>query len=118
MNKLIETAANEAQWLESAQGVVMDDWVIEDEVERASQIITNQIVKGMISVTDLRRGVAWANALDAEAVRAYGSDISEGEERLERTARRIMHLSGRAALENVKSRRRLSTAHILKNVTA
>ncbi len=102
-------AAAEYRWREAAEGVIWDKWDIQAEIYDAANVLLNQVVRSVVTVSDLRAGVAWASALDAEAVKLHGSDLESSDQRLERVARRIMHHSGRTALESVKSRRKLTT---------
>ncbi|GEM_PF-3016710 len=100
---LTEVAVQYERWREAAEGVVNLGWETHDIVEEEAAHLTRAVICGHIAVADLRHGVQYASALDVEAVKRYGSDITTGEERVERTARRIMHHSGRTALSAVKT---------------
>lgn len=105
-------ATNIKCWGESAQAVLTGGEDIKTEIELGSDRLVHDVRLGSLSVGDLRAGVVWANALDAEAVRAHGADIEAGEDTEERTARRIMHLAGRTALEQVKNHKKLTALRV------
>jgi hypothetical protein len=99
--KLSECATQNCLWRESAEAV-MDGADFDKEVEYLSERLIYAVHQGAITVRQLRLGISWANALDKEAVQTYGSDL-EGEQQVERTARRIMHHAGLVAFGEVRS---------------
>ena len=110
--KLTNVGLTESQWVEDATGVVNDNWDFARIVEEEAARIQRQVLRDLLTVDDLRALVCWANALDKEAVEAYGADLTQGDQQAERTARRMMHLAGRAALESLKSSRKRLIAHV------
>lgn len=104
------------QWQEAATGILTEGWDMESEIELHTQRLVGLVLSNTVSVGELRGGVTWASALDREAVHMYGSDTREGECTYERTARRIMHLAGRGALNQVKNYRKLSTLRVRNKV--
>lgn len=117
-DKLTEVAATDSRYQEEAHGVVFESWDMDCIIEESAQTLRAQLLNGHITVDELRLGVIWANALDKEAVELYGSDFTTGEERVERAARRIMHLAGRGALMDFRNKRVRTTtvahAHVGK----
>lgn len=106
-DKEIKCWANKIEpWRESARGVITEGWEIEEVSEVLADELASKVTKKELKVDQLRQGVIWANALEEEAQNSYGSDLSSGDYRFERTARRIMHHAGRMALEQVKNRRK------------
>lgn len=99
--KIHEWAVNQEYYGESARAILTADWSFDHEVEVFSQELIGQVLDKSLTVSDLRAGVIWANALDAEAVEAYGPDATTGEAAHERMARRLIHHAGRTALEAV-----------------
>lgn len=99
-------AISHDNWCESARGVITDGWEIDEVSEVLAHDIMNKILRKEISIDQLRQGVVWANALEEEAQICYGSDLTIGDFKFERTARRIMHHAGKLALDQVKNRRR------------
>src|SRR5690606_10815646 len=108
--ELIEIASVGTNWGEVAREIVSANWLLHDQVCIEAGRLVGLVLSGSVSTEELRGGVAWACALDKESVAIYGSDITEGSQRLERTARRLMHQSGREALSAVGSRRRREMA--------
>ena len=104
--KIEHVALLEQCWRESAVGVMTDGWNIEEEEQYLSKILVSRVVRGAVTVDELRGGVAWASALDAEASSRQSSDLTEGDYRWERIARRLMHQAGRLALDDLKNKRR------------
>ncbi len=104
-----EIAAQMQYWQEVAETVVRGKLDIEDCIEANTQDLKRQEADGVISVDDLRAGVAFANTLDKDAVEQYGADLSEGAERVERTAWRIMHHAGRTALKEINQAKQHQT---------
>ena len=103
--KQIENCAVNSQvWRESARGVMTDNWDFQETTEFLADYIVNQVMSSKIGLNDLRAGVVWASALDAEATERQSASLSEGDFKFERTARRIMHHAGRMALDKVKNR--------------
>lgn len=107
----IEQYASQIErWSAASKRIVKDESKIQEEVERNAVLLGQELGAGVFAMDDLRKGVRWANALDAEAVRLHGSDTSVGDEQqFERTARRVMHLAGRAALNEANRAWQLQT---------
>lgn len=112
---LQEVAVAEYRWAEAAHGIISDNWEIEEVVREEAELIRDQVVKGSVSMDELRGGVTWANALDRESIEKYGAGLPEGAQAVERTARRVMHLAGRSALNSLKNRNRRLIAHVACN---
>lgn len=109
MNELKEEtieqwALEHEAWRESARGVLTDGWDIKAEVEYFATQLAGEVCRGFVSVEELRGGVSWVNALDKEATERFGSDLSVGDFKFERTTRRIMNHAGRMALEQVNNK--------------
>ncbi len=105
-NKIEEWGVGEYAWAESVDGITVDGWQLETEVELHAHRLARSVCSEQISVKDLWRGVRFANALDREAVEVYGADLSDGEQQKERIARRLMHHAGRQALLLIKDETR------------
>ncbi len=101
-NRITEWALDEYVWAESVEGVLLNGWEFDTEVELHADRLASSVCTGQVSIKDLRRGVRFANELDREAVEVYGADLSAGEQQDERIARRLMHHAGRQALTLVK----------------
>jgi hypothetical protein len=114
---LEEFALSDSRWDEAARGVVDLQWELSEQVEIETELLARNVLSGAVKVGELRGGVLWASALDREAVEVYGSDLAEGAQQYERTARRIMHHSGRMALAALKTSRKLSDARVRLNNT-
>lgn len=112
---LQEVAVAEYRWAEAAYGIITDNWEMEGVVREEAELIRTQVLRGSVSLDELRAGVAWANALDRESIETYGAGLPEGAQAVERTARRVMHLAGRSALNGLKSRNRRLIAHVACN---
>lgn len=110
--KLTEVGLSDVRWAEEACWAVYGDWDLAEVAEEEADQLRRQVLMGAISIDELRAGVTWVNALDKEAVEMYGSDLTQGEQRAERTARRLMHMAGRAALEDLKNNRRRLIAQV------
>lgn len=110
--KLQDAMAEHSQWQEAAQEMLAEGWDIDVQAEYYGIGLTNRVIRGRLTVDDLRAGVTWANALDGEANAVAGGDINTlGEaDHLEAAARRIAHKAGRLALNRVKSERRLQAS--------
>lgn len=103
--KIVENwAVRDMLWRESARGVMTDGWEIAEVTDLLATNLVNQVINGRIDLEELRSGVVWASALDAEATQRQSAILDVGDYRFERTARRIMHHAGRTALEQVKTR--------------
>lgn len=113
---LTHVAMQDARWADAAEGIVLWEWDQKVIVAEEAQILVDAVTSGRISVHELRGGVCWANALDAEALRLYGVNVKEGEERLERTARRVMHHAGKKALKRVGTRQKQTTRTVESNL--
>ena len=104
-SKIIENwAVQNKLWRESSRGVLTDNWDIEEVTELLASKLVSQVIIGNMNLSDLRAGVAWASALDAEASQRQSAELDVGDYKFERVARRIMHHAGRTALDQVKSR--------------
>jgi hypothetical protein len=103
--RLADVASQDERWVYDAEWAAAADWdmnvIAEDEAVR----LRRQVLEGQISLSELRAGVVWANALDREACELYGADFRSGAQVAERVARRHMHLAGRLALRDLKSSR-------------
>ncbi len=77
------------------------EWGIDEQAHHHARLLARQIDERRISQDDLRGGVAWANALDREAVERSGGNIATlgQEDYFEAVARRIAHHAGRFALK-------------------
>lgn len=62
---------------------------------------SQSVLGGNLAPQDLRAGLAWLRALDAEACVMYGSDLGNGAQVAERYARRVLHHAGKLAVDNV-----------------
>lgn len=102
--RLIEVGLADKRWNDDALWAVYGAWDLKEVAEEEAEVLRNQVLEGEITVAELRAGVTWANALDRESVEAYGADLNQGGQKAERTARRLMHLAGRSALNSLKSR--------------
>lgn len=74
-----------------------------------ADVLIGRILDCTITVNQLRLGLSWANALDAEATRLgvnLDIDDADGEEAL---ARRLAHHAGRSALNSIGTSRKLNT---------
>ncbi len=78
--------------------------------------MADTVAYGRLSIRDLHKGVAWANAHDHETLLLLGDIFSEGMDEGDRTeafARRLAHCAGRSALGLVGSNERLYSYHAL-----
>lgn len=108
--KLSNEMMDDQKWLDITNGIILDRWSVDEQVELEGTVLADMVVQGQIDLDSLRAGVIWANALDREAVEAANGNIISlvQEDRVEALARRIAHHVGRFALEKVKSRTRLN----------
>lgn len=117
-NELTEVGLADAHWAEEAAWAIQGGWELTLAAENDALRLRGHVLAGVITLDQLRGGVAWANALDQEAVERYGADLSVGEQQAERVARRMMHLAGRSALNGLKNNRlrtiaAVERAHVL-----
>lgn len=110
-SRLAEVALTDVRWEDDARWAIHGDWDLDTIAEEEAEKLRAQVVTGELALEDLRAGVAWANALDREAVAVYGSDLNLGAQQAERTARRLMHIAGRSALKGVRNERLRASAH-------
>ena len=110
--RLTEIALMDARWEDDARWAVHGNWDLHMIAEEEAAKLRTQIVNRELNLKELRAGVAWANALDRESVEVYGSDLSIGEQKAERAARRLMHIAGRSALDGVRNERLRSLVHV------
>ena len=110
--QLIEVALAEVRWADDAQWALYGDWDLSQIAEEEAENLRQQVISGALNINDLRAGVAWANALDREAFEQYGSDLRTGDQVAERTARRLMHLAGRSALNGLRNSRLRTLAQV------
>lgn len=99
-------------WRDLAIDILANTWDFGEISELESRVIADKIVAGRITSAELRQGVAWACAHDAESsLVLQGVDQSQIHhlDLIESSARRLAHHAGRQALELVGSRRKLST---------
>lgn len=113
---LAELASAHALWREAAEDIVHWGIDMEDVVADEATRLVSAVKSGYVVVDELRQGVAYANALDGEASRLIGSNITIGPERIERTARRVMHHAGRTALKKVNTRQKQTTRVVESNL--
>lgn len=100
-NQTVHEVMQDTEWAEAAREVKD---AMEIQIANRANGLVSCILDHTCSVKELRAGVVWANALDAEAVRV-GITCDSSQEAL---ARRIAHHAGRRALARVSSRSRLS----------
>ncbi len=112
LNQIEELVIGDIRWREAAQGIVDYVWTVKDEAWWLAELMVRQHLAGQFSVGELRAGASWANALDAEACRVYGGDLTVGKQQLERTARRLLNHSGRLALKAVGSEHSRVITHV------
>lgn len=62
---------------------------------------SQSVLDDNLAPRDLRAGLAWLRALDAEACVVYGSNLENGAQVAERYARRVLHHAGKLAVDNV-----------------
>lgn len=110
---LSEIAMIDDRWKDAAQSIITGHSLIESLVQEEAVALKHRVLESDITMAELRGGVAWANALDYEAVELYGTDLLQGEQYYERTARRVMHLAGRLALNTLKNNHRRTIAHVV-----
>jgi hypothetical protein len=112
--QLIDSMALVPTWHEATQEMLANGWVLTDQEEHYGNWLLELVLTDRVSVSDLRGGVVWANALDKEVMERSGGDIAalDGRDRLEAVARRIAHHAGRYALDQVKSRRKRNIARV------
>jgi len=115
--ELIEVGLSDDRWADDARWAVYGQWDLVEIAEEGSRVLREQVLNGAITVQDLRDGVKWANALDREAVELYGSDLTSGGQQQERVARRLMHMTGRAALHNLRNQRLRTVATATRTAT-
>lgn len=109
--KIEDVIVNEQHWGMEAQEMLDWDWAIKDHAEYCATGLVNKIIRGQLTVDELRGGVAWANALDSEATAVIAEvDVIGEQDRLELAARRLANKSGRLALKQVGSERKLYVA--------
>ncbi len=104
---LIDTMVLEEHWLVAAQETLASELSIKDQAEHYGRWLAGLVVNRSIRVEDLRGGVAWACALDKEAVERSvgGINLLDGLDHLEAVARRIAHHAGREARGFTKTER-------------
>lgn len=108
MNEQLEQVMRDTEWYEAAKEMRTNEWTIEAQTSYMAEVLIARVLDGVCSVQDLRAGVAWANALDAEAVKlGVTTDIHN-----EALARRLAHHGGRTALARVRTSSRLTTERI------
>lgn len=110
--KLNEVGLSNVRLAEDASWALYGGWDLAEIVEVEADRLKYQVRSGEISINELRAGVIWANALDKEAVESHGADLTHGDQRKERTVRRLMHSAGRSALEDLKNKRRRIIAQV------
>lgn len=115
-NRIESWASDLQRWSGAAERVLANQAQMSEEVVEQVECFSRALKLGTLAVDELREGVRWANALDAEAVASYGSDTLTGEAQLERTARRVMHLAGRTALNEAnRLKQRQTNSNIARN---
>ncbi|HLC91475.1 MAG TPA: hypothetical protein VJC09_00305 [Candidatus Saccharimonadales bacterium] len=105
------------EWKLLANEIIDDGRDLEEEAERQGKTLTEKLIAGEVSIADLRRGISWVNALDKEVVETIDSPIEElgHQDRLEATARRLAHSSGKAALHEVRSESNLRQMRLMRH---
>ncbi|MCA9344913.1 hypothetical protein KC946_03690 [Candidatus Saccharibacteria bacterium] len=102
-------------WIEAASQILTDGRNLKDEAVIHGEYLSRLVINSDLEVSDLRQGVAWANAYDREAVQLLGNisdqDLAYGD-MLEASARRLAHHSGRVALSNVGSNSRRAVFNV------
>lgn len=97
------------EWEQAALEMQAWQWEMKAQVAYYAETLTGRVVNNACSVHDLRKGVSWANALDAEAT-LLGFDIeAKDADGVEALARRLAHHAGRSALHTVRSSGRLES---------
>jgi len=98
-------------WDHAAQNVQFFGCDIKDQVAYCASGLIYQVLHATCTIDELRGGLRWANALDAEAVR-LGIDLTARGDGTEALARRIAHHAGRSALTRVRTATRMQTEHV------
>lgn len=110
--KLVEVCLTDKRWVNDVYGIVNEGWDLVGIAEEEAERLRLQVLYGGITIDELRAGVAWVNALDKESVELYGADVMQGDQRAERIARRLMHLSARSAYKDLKTNRKRQIARV------
>lgn len=110
--QLLEVGLADERWADYARQVISGERTISEAVEEEANGLRYFALNGLLSIADLRQGLMWANNFDREAVEQYGADLNQGKQQEERTARRIMHLATREALDSLKTTTRRTVAQV------
>lgn len=102
---LVEVISTDTRWQEDVRWMISGQWDIDSVIEEETNWLKAQVLGGVVTLSELRAGVKWANALDQEACDMYGADLTQGAQVAERLARRIVHHAGRGALGSLRSKR-------------
>lgn len=102
-------------WIEAASQILTDGRNLKDETVVHGEYLSRLVIERNLEVSELRKGVVWANAHDREAVQLL-RNISDQDlayaDKLEVAARRLAHHSGRVALSNVGSNSRRAVYNV------
>ena len=110
MDNVHEIAGLNEKYALSAKKVIELESSMEVETCLRAAELTVGVLEGEFSVCELRGGVRWANALAQEVTVGR---LSANADIFEATARKIMHKSGRVALNYVKTESRLITTRVV-----
>jgi hypothetical protein len=115
--KLEDCMVLEGYWCSTAIKIAIFNADMTEQVEYFSERLVDAVCFGATEVNELRGGVSWANALDKEAVELLNSeDEILLADRVEATARRLVHHAGRIALQQVKTDHRRSILRIKRRM--
>ncbi|HSX27273.1 MAG TPA: hypothetical protein VLG25_00655 [Patescibacteria group bacterium] len=106
------------EWEEAAREMQTWDWQVDAQVDHYASILVGRVLAGKCAVMDLRAGLTWVNALDAEAVKLGVAINVKDVDGTEALARRIAHHAGRSALRDIGTRLKLEATRARKTVNA
>lgn len=109
---------NGTEWQEAAQEMLAADWKFKEQVGYYAEVLEDRVLNAECAVEQLRRGLSWVNALDAEAAK-LGINLDIGDaDGTEALARRIAHHAGRSALHRIGTGRKLATERARRNAVS
>ncbi|HVV25820.1 MAG TPA: hypothetical protein VHC21_02210 [Candidatus Saccharimonadales bacterium] len=110
MEKLEMIVSSDEVWSATALEMAANGSSLREQIQISGQQIVDCVTAGHLAVDELRDCVRWTSGLARQAVQAAERGTGWGEaERLEITARQILHGSVSAALNKVRTEGRLTT---------